>query len=532
MLTAGSAEKMAMLAAIIDSSEDAIVGKDLNGIITSWNKGAENIFGYSEQETIGQHISLIIPRNRMYEEDMIISKLKRGEKIEHYETTRLTKCGNELNISLSISPIRNNNGEIVGASKIARDITRQKRAESLVHQYVHHLEEINSIGKTLSSELDINNILQKTTDATTRLSGAAFGAFFYNKIDEKGESFLLYTLSGAPREAFEKFGMPRNTPLFDITFSGKGIVRSDDIRQDAMYGRNPPHNGMPVGHLPVVSYLAVPVFSPKGIVMGSLFFGHPEPGKFNEEHELVVQAIASQAAIALGNAKLYQEVQALSDAKDKFIGYASHELKTPLTTMSGYIQLMEHSPGKAQQLLPKVSKQISKLSAIISDLLDISKIQAGKFELTKSKIDLNTLIRDSVESAKHQSDSHEIECHLPEACIMLNVDVTKIAQVIVNIISNAIKYSPASSKITVTAEQVADDVRISIRDEGIGIAKEELEKIFIQFYRVGSGKTKADGLGLGLYLSKEFVEAHHGIIWAESDIGKGTTIHITLPAAR
>jgi PAS domain S-box-containing protein len=532
MLTRSSAERMAMLAAIIDSSEDAIVGKDLNGVITSWNKGAENIFGYSEQEAIGQHISIIIPSERLDEEEMIISKLKRGEKIEHFETIRLTKCGDELNISLSISPIRNGDGEVVGASKIARDITRQKHAEALIRQYVHHLEEINSVGKDLSSELDTNNILQKTTDATTRLTGAAFGAFFYNKIDEKGESLLLYTLSGAPREAFEKFGMPRNTPLFDVTFSGKGIVRSDDIRNDPRYGKNPPHNGMPVGHLPVVSYLAVPVFSPKAIVIGSLLFGHPEPGKFNEEHELAVQAVASQAAIALGNAKLYQEVQALSDAKDKFIGFASHELKTPLTTISGYIQLMEKSPAKAPQFLSKVTKQVSRLSAIISDLLDISKIQAGKFDLTKSKIDLNTLIRDSVETAKHQADSHVIECHLPDACIMLNVDVTKMAQVIVNVVSNAIKYSPPSSKIVVKAQKLGDDVRMSIKDEGIGIAKEELEKIFIQFYRVPSGDRKTDGLGLGLYLSKEFVEAHHGVIWAESEVGKGTTMHIALPAAR
>jgi PAS domain S-box-containing protein len=529
MITGAPWEKMAMLAAIIDSSDDAIVSKNLNGIITSWNKGAENIFGYKEKEAVGEHISLIIPADRLSEEDMIINKLKRGEKIDHFETQRRTKSGKLLDISLSISPIRNDIGQVIGASKIARDITKQKQAELLIHQYVHHLEEINSIGKTLTSDLDINNILQKTTDAATRLSGAAFGAFFYNKMDEKGESYFLYTLSGAPREAFEKFGMPRNTPLFGTTFSGKAVVRSDDIRKDPKYGKNPPHKGMPEGHLPVVSYLAVPVYSPKGIVIGGLFFGHPEPAKFNSEHELVVQAIASQAAIALGNAKLYQEIQALSEAKDHFIGFASHEIKTPLTTISGYIQLLEKSPDKATQLLPKVSKQISRLSSIISDLLDISKIQAGKFELNKSSVALNTLIRDSIDSAKQQSDQHTIECYLPEAPINLFVDQNKMTQVIVNIVSNAIKYSPASSKIEVHAEQLADDVKITIKDQGMGIATEDLDKIFTQFYRTSSVRSKADGLGLGLYLCKEFVEAHHGKIWAESEIGKGTTIHVILP---
>src|SRR4030095_5981325 len=219
----GATERMAMLAAIIDSSEDAIISKNLDGIITSWNKAAELMFGYTEKEAIGKHISLIIPKNRLQEEEMIIASLRRGEKIEHFHTIRVTRTGKELNISLSISPIRNEQGEIIGASKIARDITRQKEAENTIVQYVNRLEVINAAGKTLAAELDINEILQKTTDATTKLCGAAYGAFFYNKTDSKGESYLLYALSGAPREAFEKFGMPRNTDVFKITFSGQGM---------------------------------------------------------------------------------------------------------------------------------------------------------------------------------------------------------------------------------------------------------------------------------------------------------------------
>src|SRR5688572_26968460 len=218
----GATEKMAMLAAIIESSDDAIISKNLDGMITSWNKAAELMFGHSEKEVIGRHISLIIPKERLKEEEMIIASLRRGEKIDHFHTIRVTKTGKELNISLSISPIRNELGAIIGASKIARDITRQKEAENTIAQYVHRLEVINSTGKTLAGELDINEILQKTTDATTKLCGAAFGAFFYNKTDSKGESYMLYALSGAPREAFEKFGMPRNTDVFKITFNGLG----------------------------------------------------------------------------------------------------------------------------------------------------------------------------------------------------------------------------------------------------------------------------------------------------------------------
>ncbi len=528
MLIEGSIEKMAMFAAIIESSQDAIISKNLDSIITSWNNAAELMFGYTEEEAVGQHISLIIPRDRLQEEEMIISKLRRGERIEHYQTIRITKSGKELHLSLMISPIANEKGEIIGASKIARDITSQKETERLIRQYVHRLELLNATGKTLAAELDIEKILQKTTDATTQLSGAAFGAFFYNKTDAKGESYLLYALSGAPKEAFEKFGMPRNTELFDVTFSGRGVLRSDDITKDPRYGKNLPHKGMPEGHLPVVSYLAVPVFSQTGIVIGGLFFGHPKPGMFKEDHEVLVEAIASQAGIALENAKLYQEIQTLNARKDDFIGFTSHELKTPLTTMYGYLQLMEQSPEMIQQLLPRVTKQVARLTTIISDLLDISKIQAGKFELNKTTINLNTLVKESAESARQLSSGHNIELELPKEEIKLEVDSTKISQVLLNIFSNAFKYSPNNKRVLVTVERFGDDVTISIRDWGIGIEQQYLDKIFTQFYRI-EDENKVQGLGLGLYLCKEYIEAHHGKILAQSEPAKGTTIHIILP---
>ena len=522
-------EKSAMLAAIIDSSEDAIVSKTLEGIITSWNKAAEKMFEYSEAEAVGKHISLIIPKDRLPEEDMIISALRQGQRIAHFETIRVTKTGKQLNISLSISPVRNEHGKIIGASKIARDITKQKQADLLINQYVKRLELINAVGKTLAAELDVNEILQKATDAATDLCGAAFGAFFYNKTDAKGQSYLLYALSGAPREAFDKFGMPRNTEIFDITFSGRGIMRSDDITKDPRYGKNSPHNGMPKGHLPVVSYLAVPVFSQSGIVIGGLFFGHPKPGQFTQDHEIVVEAVASQAGIALDNAKLYQEVQTLSRKKDEFIGFTSHELKTPLTTIMGYIQLIRQMPSMVEDVLPKMEKQAYRLSEIISDLLDISKIQAGKLELKLTGVKLNTLIHENAEAAKQLSPFHEIEVSLPTENVVLKIDAQKMNQVLMNVLSNAIKYSPDSKKIMIHAERLGDNVQISITDHGIGIAQENLERIFDQFYRVARDAHRAPGLGLGLYLCKEFVEAHHGTISAESEEGKGTTIHIVLP---
>ncbi|MBV9418875.1 MAG: PAS domain S-box protein [Alphaproteobacteria bacterium] len=155
--------------------------------------------------------------------------------------------------------------------------------------------------------MNIDRVVQVVTDAATELTGAAYGSFFYNVTDERGESYMLFALSGAPREAFEKFPMPRNTKVFAPTFAGEGVVRSDDITKDSRYGKSAPHYGQPKGHLPVKSYLAVPVMSRTGEVLGGLFFGHPQPGRFNAYHEDVVLGIAGQAAITMDNARLYRE---------------------------------------------------------------------------------------------------------------------------------------------------------------------------------------------------------------------------------
>lgn len=170
-------------------------------------------------------------------------------------------------------------------------------------------EVLNELSITLSGELDLHKVVQSTTDAATKLVRARFGAFFYNLINEKGESLQLYTLSGAPRSAFEKFGMPRNTPIFDPTFRGEGVVRIDDVLKDPRYGKMAPHHGMPKGHLPVRSYLATPVISRSGSVLGGLFFGHPESGVFLERDERLIVGLAAIASVAMDNAHLYREAQ-------------------------------------------------------------------------------------------------------------------------------------------------------------------------------------------------------------------------------
>ncbi|SOD12140.1 PAS domain S-box protein [Pedobacter xixiisoli] len=525
------AEKQARLAAIVNSSDDIIISKQLDGTITSWNGAAERKFGYSADEAIGKHISLVIPKNRLDEEDYIISQIRKGNNVDHFDTVRLAKDGTELQLSITVSPIVDINRKVIGASKIARDISAQVDARAATLRYTERLEVMNMVSNAISEELDLNSILQKVTDASTELTGAKFGAFFYNRTDENGDSYLLYTLSGASKEAFEQFGMPRDTAVFHPTFAGEGVVRVDDITQDPRYGKNRPYRGMPKGHLPVVSYLAVPVISRSGKVIGGLFFGHPEPARFTAEHESLVVAIASQAAIGVDNAMLYEKVLELNDKKDEFIGLASHELKTPLASINGYLQILNRlvKDLSAQKFLGKASLQVRKITSLVNDLLDVSKIEAGKLKLTISSFDLKTVVEDAVELIKNTTQDYEIVLlDAPDLC-MVEGDGQRIEQVVINLLSNAIKYSPGTNKIEVKLSQVKDEVLVGITDFGLGIAADKIKNLFSRFYRVDEATPNISGLGIGLYLSHEIISRHKGKIWVDSELGKGSTFWFSLP---
>lgn len=527
-----SETKQAMLAAIIESSEDAIISKTLNGIVTTWNKSAEKMFGYSEQEMTGKSIILLIPKTRRHEEDVILQKIRNGEKVEHYETYRLTKNGTEIPVSLTISPITNSKGQIIGASKIARNISRQKTAEDNLQRYANNLETLNTVGKLVSEHLDVQEILQHVTDVTTKVTGAAFGAFFYNNLDDGGESYMLYTLSGAPKAAFEKFGMPRNTDIFNATFSGECTVRADDITKDPRYGKNSPHFGMPKGHLPVVSYLAVPVMSKSGTVIGGLLYGHPEAGKFTEHHERLIESVATQAAIALENAKLYEEIQKLNSKKDEFIGLASHELKTPVTSLSGYLQIINRrlpAGDENKAFMEKALVQINKLSDLISDLLDVSKIETGQLPLSFTSFDLVQLVKDVTEVMQYSTKTHHLVLDKKLDKLMVVADRQRIEQVIVNLLSNAIKYSPGTDLVNISVSAANNKALVSVQDFGLGISKEQQERIFTRFYRVEDISVNISGLGIGLFISKEIISRHAGKLWVEGSQGKGSAFFFEIP---
>ena len=220
-------EMRARLAAVVESSDDAIVSKTLDGIITTWNQGAQRMFGYTAEEAVGKSITMLMPPDHANEEADILGKLRKGEFIQHYETTRIRKDGTAVVVSISVSPIRDAEGKVVGASKIARDVTARKRMEEALREDARIFELLNRTGAVIASQLELQELLQSVTDAATQLSGARFGAFFYNTARQQGESFLLYALCGAPREMYEKLrAVARHADIRDdVSRSARGSLR-------------------------------------------------------------------------------------------------------------------------------------------------------------------------------------------------------------------------------------------------------------------------------------------------------------------
>jgi PAS domain S-box-containing protein len=552
-----SAELESRFRAIINSSDDAIVSKDLNGIVRSWNPSAERMFGYTAQEMIGQSITVLFPPDRLEEEPKILEQLRRGERVDHFETIRVCKDGRCIHVSVTISPVKDATGRVIGASKIARDITARKQFEAAANDERRILELLNKTGSVIASQLELQSLVQSVTDTGKELTDAQFGAFFYNVTDKNGESFLLYTLSGAPREAFEKFGLPRNTPIFEPTFRGTGIVRSPDITKDPRYGTMLPHRGMPLGHLPVRSYLAVPVISGSGEVIGGLFFGHSETGVFTERAERLVVGIASQAAVAIDNARLYDRVKQASqdrekllDAergaraeaerasrlKDEFLATLSHELRTPLNAILGWSQILrgnaENDPDLAEGL-DVIERNTRVQTQLIEDLLDMSRIISGKIRLDVQRVELQDVVKAAVAAIRHSADAKNIHIQvvLDPLAGPVRGDPARLQQCFWNLLTNAVKFTPKGGKIQVTLERVNSHLDVCVVDNGQGIKPDFLPHLFERFRQADASTTRHHGgLGLGLSIVKHLVELHGGTVRAKSPgEGKGSTFCIELP---
>ncbi|HEY8286233.1 MAG TPA: GAF domain-containing protein [Chloroflexota bacterium] len=436
------------------------------------------------------------------------------------------------------------------ATHLAGIAIARKRADDALREETETLETINHVGRLLTAELDLEALAQAVTDAATALSGAQVGAFFYNSVDERGDAYQLYALAGARREDFTHYPIPRNTAIFGPTFRGEGVVRLDDVTEDPRYGLNAPYHGLPPGHLPVRSYLAVPVIARSGQVIGGLFMGHSGRGIFTARAERLVSGLAAQAAIAMDNARLYQEARQAIQARDGFLAAAAHDLKTPLTGIKGMAELLHRratraSAPEARQLadglldgLRTIDQTATRMSELINSMLDLTRMRLdAPLELDRRPTDLVALARQVMAVLEPTVTGHRPRIETDLAELAGSWDRARLARVVDNLLANAIKFSPGGGPITVSIrlEQErpgeAEWAALAVRDSGVGIPAAELARIFERFQRASNVIGTIEGTGIGLASARHIVESHGGILTVESEEGRGSTFTVRLPLA-
>jgi PAS domain S-box-containing protein len=473
-----SEEQQQRLALIVQTSDDGIISKSIDGIITSWNEGAQRIFRYTSEEIIGKHISTLIPADRLSEEDEIVRRLKRGERIAHFQSKRIDKFGRLIDVSLAISPLRDNNGHVIGASKIVRDITREKQAESLIRESEQRFrflaDNMPQFVWTATPEGEVN---------------------YYNK------TVLDYT-----GLTIEK--------LFSVGWLQ--IIHPEEQEENLQQWQHAMQSGLPyrVEHR---------LRRKDGDYRWYLSTALPQ----KEENGNIQIWVGTSADI--------DDIKKHDQQKDDFIKMASHELKTPVTTIKGYVQLLLKMNQQANNpflssSLQTIDKQVYKLTKLITDLLDVTKIETGSLEMSPEHFPIATLVKEIINDLQTTSASHQLQ-FVQEADPLVFADRDRIAQVIINLLTNAIKYSPRASEVIITVREDDGNAMISVTDYGIGISKEDLPRIFDRFYRAaGKDEKTFPGFGIGLFIVNEIVSLHHGRIWAESQKDSGSTFFITLPA--
>ena len=607
-------EERQRLSAIIQGSEDAIISKTLDGIITSWNPAAEKLFGYTEKEMIGQTIMKLIPAELSDEEPRIIGRLRKGERVEHFETKRLTKSGELLDISLTISPIRNSKGIIIGASKIARDITAGKRLNEALQESderlrmaihstnvgtwefqpitgkltwseeccnifnvpsdtaidyqffsIHVIPEDaafveSEIQKAMdpagTSKLDMEYRIKRSGDGVVRWVRSQ-GRTYFN--DQNQPARFIGTILDITKEKNEEQALKNSLELFQTMADNvpamiwmSGTDKFNDyfnktwLEFRGRSSKEESNDGWLDGVHPEDKEKCIEVYK-SALENQNGFYTEYRLKRYDGQYRWIADNCVPRLS-PTGEFAGYisacidiTEIKNMEQRKDDFIKMASHELKTPITSIKGYVQLLlsiyeesnEEKLRAAQTTvrssLTTVSKQVSKLTRLISDLLDMSRIESGKLELNYSEFDPVLLVEETVQDVRHTTSRHTLVIHNKFEGT-LQADRDRIAQVMLNLLTNAIKYSPAANSIDVFIAGDENSIAISVADYGIGIAKSEQQRIFERFYRVeGRNELTYPGFGIGLFISNEIIQRHNGIIRVKSEKDKGTVFTFTLP---
>ena len=491
-------DRAAWVAAIVDSSDDAIVSKTLDGLITSWNRAAERIFGWTAAEAVGRSITIVIPPDRLAEEEDILARIKQGEKIEHFETTRMRKDGTRFEISLTVSPIKNAKGEVIGASKIARDISAR----------LHGDEAIARLAAIVNSADDA--IVSKTLDGViTSWNRAAQAMFGWTAAEAVGQRITLII----PRERW-----PEQDEVLARVCKGESIDHFDTVRVRKS------------GERIDVSLTVSPVKDARGRIIGASKIARDVSDRKRAETERTKLLQTVQQA--------REEAEELNRSKDQFLAVLSHELRTPLNAIFGWARMLQSAAmdeATSRRAIDAILRNATAQVQLVEDLLDVSRIITGKMRLDVQWLDLKSVIESALDAVQPAASAKglKIETVLdPNAGPVVGA-ADRLRQVVWNLLMNAIKFTPRDGRVQVHLRKLKSHVEIVVSDSGEGIQPEILPFIFDRFRQGDSTTTRPHGgLGLGLALVRHLVDLHGGRVRAASEgPGRGATFVVELPVA-
>ena len=491
------------LAAVVASSDDAIISKTLDGIIVSWNEGAQRIFGYTAEEVIGKSITIILPPDHLDEEPQILARLRRGERIDHYQTVRMHKDGSRLDVSLTVSPVRNSKGDIVGASKIARDITPQKRAAEALRVS--------------------DNRFRIMADSAPVLIWMANTARTFTWFNKTWRDF-----TGRPMDEELGFGWTQNVHADDLqncldTFT-QSFEKRVPFRLEQRLGR---HDGT----WRWVINQGTPLYEG---VTGN-FSGYV--GSCIDITD-IRQAQSERDELLQAERSARTEAERLGHMKDEFLATLSHELRTPLNAILGWSALLRRLGPESpdyQRGLDTIERNARIQGQIVGDLLDMSRIISGKVQLDIEPLDLQQVLTAAIDSVRPSIEGKKLRFRtvLDARAARIRGDANRLQQVFWNLLSNAVKFTPSGGSIQVTLERVNSHVEVTVEDSGIGIKPEFLAFVFDRFRQADSTTTRRyGGLGLGLSIVKHLIEHHGGSVRVKSPgEGQGSSFIVALPVS-
>jgi PAS domain S-box-containing protein len=482
-------EAQLRLSAIVTSSEDAIIGTELTGTITAWNPAAERIFGYTATEAIGRPIHMIVPPELQAEEDEVLRRIGAGETIDHYETVRVRKDGQRVDVSLTVSAIKTPDGRIIGASKIARDLSRTRRIQrdALLLATI-----VESTDDAIVSK-DLNGIVTSWNPAAERMFG-------FSASEMIGQSIRCIIPDERQQEE-------------DLALSK--IRRGERVDHYETIRRRKDGTFIPV------SLTVSPIRSQDGSVIGASKIARDITNRKRAEEE---------------RQHLLRIARESGRMKDEFLATLSHELRTPLNAIVGYIRMLRAgllTGEKQSRALDIVGRNITSLTQMVEDVLDVSRIISGKVRLDLQSVELPAVIEAAVHTMRPAADAKSVrlESMVDPRTPAVSGDPERLQQILWNLLSNAVKFTDRGGRVQVRLERVRSHVDIAVSDTGAGIPEEFLPHVFERFRQADAGTSRAhSGLGLGLAITRHLVELHGGRISVSSGgPGKGSTFRIELP---